>query len=64
MDPDSEQIFHDLEQRHVLLRKEHDVVCIEKEAFKGNRHFLKTRSTFQMSISCHCFNSGQLDFES
>jgi hypothetical protein len=35
MDSDSEQIFHDLEQRHILLRKEHDVVCVEKEAFKG-----------------------------
>ena len=37
MDSDSEQMFHDLEQRHLLLRKEHDVVCIEKEAFKGNQ---------------------------
>lgn len=35
MDADSEQIFHDLELRHVLLRKEHDVVCIEREAFKS-----------------------------
>jgi hypothetical protein len=37
MDSDSEQMFHDLEQRHLLLRKEHDVVCIEKEAFKGKQ---------------------------
>ena len=31
----SEQIFHDLEQRHLLLRKEHDAVCIERDAMKG-----------------------------
>lgn len=42
MDSDSEQIFHDLEQRHVLLRKEHDVVCIEKEAFKGEQNIDST----------------------
>lgn len=35
MDADSEQIFHDLEQRHILLRKEYDAMCIEREAFKG-----------------------------
>ena len=39
MDGDSEQMFHDLEQRHILLRKEHDVVCIEKEAFKSMSAF-------------------------
>ena len=49
MDPDSEQIFHDLEQRHVLLRKEHDVVCIEREASKGSRFFHNTLSTFTVS---------------
>lgn len=41
MDGDSEQMFHDLEQRHILLRKEHDVVCVEKEAFKGERIYFK-----------------------
>lgn len=35
MDADSEQLFHDLEQRHLLLRKEHDIVCIERDTFTG-----------------------------
>jgi hypothetical protein len=42
MDSDSEQMFHDLEQRHVLLRKEHDVVCVEREAFKGDQNVAST----------------------
>lgn len=51
MDPDSEQIFHDLEQRHVLLRKEHDIVCIEREAFKGDQLFPKALSNCPVSRS-------------
>jgi hypothetical protein len=49
MDSDSEQMFHDLEQRHVLLRKEHDVVCIEREAFKGDQNIASTvRDDFEL----------------
>ena len=32
---DSEQRFHDLEQRHVLLQREHEAVVVDKEALKG-----------------------------
>jgi hypothetical protein len=49
MDSDSEQMFHDLEQRHVLLRKEHDVVCSEREAFKGDQNIASTvRNHFEL----------------
>ena len=30
-----EQLFHNLEQRHISLRKEHEAVCIEREGAKG-----------------------------
>jgi hypothetical protein len=53
MDSDSEQMFHDLEQRHVLLRKEHDVVCIEREAFKGDHNIASTvRDDFELLWMC------------
>ena len=35
MDSQQEQLFHDLEQRHVSLRKEHEAVCIERDALRG-----------------------------
>lgn len=54
MDGDSEQMFHDLEQRHILLRKEHDVVCIEKEAFKGWRIVLHIDMTNKNLIALSC----------
>ena len=39
MDSQQEQLFHDLEQRHVSLRKEHEAVCIERDALRGeNTH--------------------------
>jgi peptidoglycan hydrolase CwlO-like protein len=40
MDADSEQVFHDLEQRHLLLKKEHDLVCAERNALKGANRWL------------------------
>ena len=42
MDAAAEQIFHDLEQRHLLLRKEHDAVCIERDAVKGKLETIQT----------------------
>jgi hypothetical protein len=35
MEYEAEQRFHDLEQRHIALRKEYETVSIDKEALKG-----------------------------
>jgi hypothetical protein len=36
MDFESEQRFHDLEQRHISLKREHEIIAIDKEALKGS----------------------------
>ena len=40
MDSQQEQLFHDLEQRHVSLRKEHEAVCIERDALRGENIYM------------------------
>ena len=35
MDVESEQRFHDLEQRYISLKKEHDLVLVDKDALQG-----------------------------
>lgn len=32
---DLEQLFHDLEQRHVALKNEFDVVVVDRDSLKG-----------------------------
>jgi hypothetical protein len=39
MDLSSEQMFHELEQRHLSLRKEHSSVCVERDMAKGSEDF-------------------------
>ena len=33
---DNDQIFHDLEQRYLSLKREHDAVCVERDSVKGS----------------------------
>jgi len=35
MDVESEQSFHDLEQRYITLKKEHDLVLVDKDSLQG-----------------------------
>ena len=32
---DQDQLFHDLEQRYSLLKREHDSVCLDRDSYKG-----------------------------
>ncbi len=38
MDVENEQLFHDLEERHISLRKEHEATCAERDALKCEPH--------------------------
>ena len=42
MDFESEQRFHELEQRHISLKKEFEIVNIDKEALKCKTVYLMT----------------------
>lgn len=33
---DQDQIIHDLEQRHISLRREYDLVLADRDSLKGN----------------------------
>lgn len=37
---DLEQLFHDLEQRHVALKKEFDVVVVDRDSLRGKKNLL------------------------
>ncbi len=35
VDSSQEQLFHDLEQRHILLKNEFNSVCVERDFLRG-----------------------------